>query len=206
MSGLIDISRSINAAAAVYPGDDPIELAAVCEIGPEAPCNITSLGGWTTHFLTHIDAPKHFIPNGITLDQLPLDRFIMPAIVVEVGGDAVTAEDVPTQIAGKAVLFKTRNSATEPTTFDERHVYIGKDAVQVIIERGAKTVGIDYLSVDRYGDEEYPAHRGLLSNEILILEGLDLSAVTPGSEFELNAVPLRIADADGSPVRALLRR
>jgi arylformamidase len=198
-----DISRAIVPSAAVYPGDDALAVEEVCSIGPDAPCNITALGNWTTHFLTHVDPPRHFVAGGATLDDIPLDRFVGRAIVVEVAGDVVGPEDVPTEIRGASVLFKTRNSDLDPSVFDENHVYLSAAAVDRLVAGGANLVGIDYLSVDRYGDEDYPAHRGLLGAEVLILEGTSLASVSAG-EYELIALPLKIAEGDGSPVRAVL--
>jgi arylformamidase len=204
---VFDISRRIEPTAAVYPGDDPLGTATVCAIGEEdAPCNITALNGWTTHFLTHVDAPRHFLADGATLDEIPLERFTSEAVIVNVDSDSVTKEDVPENITDKAVLFKTRNSSVDPSKFDEQHVYIDASAVEVLVERRPNLVGIDYLSVDRFGDEEYPAHRGLLSADVLILEGLDLSNVEADSGYTLVALPLRIIGADGSPTRAVLLR
>ncbi|MFI5558529.1 cyclase family protein [Amycolatopsis japonica] len=199
-----DISRQISPDAAVYPGDDPLGMSAVCEIGPEAPCNITSLSGWTTHFLTHLDAPRHFLADGATLDEIDLSRLITPAVIVDVDGPAITSDHIPADIEGKAVLFRTRNSTTDPTVFDENHVYVEKSAINPLVAGGANLIGIDYLSVDKYGDEEYPAHRGLLSNGILIIEGLNLTRVDASDTYTLVALPLKIKGADGSPVRAVL--
>lgn len=206
---VIDISRRIESSAAVYPGDESLGTSSVCTIGEEgAPCNITSLTGWTTHFLTHVDAPRHFLDDGPTLDEIELGRFTCGAVVVEVDAtvDAVTKHDIPDSIEGKAVLFKTRNSQADPSTFDESHVYLDASAVEALVERRPNLVGIDYLSVDRFGDEEYPAHRGLLGANILILEGLDLTLASRGIDYTLIALPLRIVGADGSPTRAALLR
>ena len=76
-------------------------------------------------------------------------------------------------------------------------------AAAAAVERGVNLVGIDYLSVDRYGDGTYPAHRTLLRSGVLILEGIDLAHVAPG-RYVLFALPLKIAAGDGSPVRAVL--
>lgn len=200
----IDISRTIDDGVAVFEGDDPIAHSMVCDTDAESPCKITALGGWTTHLLTHVDAPRHFIAGGATMDEVPLDRFVLPAVVVEAPGPIITAAAVPSVLAGKAILFKTSNSQLDPATFHNDYVAIAADAVGALRDAGASLVGIDYLSVDKYGDEEYPAHRGLLGAGILILEGLDLSDVQAG-EYELMALPLHIAAADGSPVRAVLR-
>lgn len=199
----IDISRSIAPDAAVYPGDDPLGVSALCSIGPDAPCNVTALHGWTTHFLTHVDPPRHFVANGDTLEDIVLARFMGDAIVVEVDGPEVSREDVPESVDGINVLFKTANSHLDPTVFHEDHVYISLEAVEALIEGRPNLVGIDYLSVDRFGDEDYPAHKGLLGAGILLLEGLDLADCRPG-RYTLAAFPLKISQGDGSPVRAVL--
>jgi arylformamidase len=206
MMRLVDISRTIHTNALVYPGDTPLELSRLCTVGPESPCTITQLGGWTTHFLTHVDVPLHFVAGGASLDETPLDRFAGDAIVVEVDGDAVLASHVPAGEAldGVGLLFKTRNSDRfDQGAFDEHHVYVSEGAAKAAVERGVNLIGIDYLSVDRYGDETYPAHRSLLGSGVLILEGIDLSHVAPG-RYVLFALPLKIAAGDGSPVRAVL--
>lgn len=201
-----DVSRTISPSAVVYPGDTPLGQSAICDIDPGCPCRIMSLSGWTTHFLTHVDPPRHFIAGGKTLDQFPLERFICEAVVIEAKGNFVTADDMKSagELVGKAVLFKTRNSTIATTApFDEHHIYVSEAAARAAVELDANLVGIDYLSVDRFGDDDYPAHRTLLGNETLVLEGLDLANVAPG-RYQLSALPLKILDADGSPVRAVL--
>jgi arylformamidase len=197
-----DISRLIAPDVAGYPGDDNIAFGEVCTIAETGPCNVTSLENWTTHFLTHVDPPRHFVAAGATLEDVAIDRWMQPAIVVEVSGDAVTSADIPA-CDGKAVLFKTRNSDAPKDRFATDHVYVSKEAAESLVAEGATLAGVDYLSIDRYGDEDYPAHRTLLGNDVLILEGLDLSGINPG-EYFLVALPLRIANGDGSPVRAVL--
>ncbi len=107
---------------------------------------------------------------------------------------------------GDNVLFKTRHSGPfEKGKFDERHVYITREGAEALIERQVNLVGVDYLSVDRFGDEDYPAHRTLLGNGALILEATDLSGVREG-QYNLIAMPLKLSEGDGSPVRAILTK
>jgi arylformamidase len=202
---LHDISRPIAETSTVYSGDEQPKLSSLCRIGQDAPCNMQRLENWTTHLLTHVDAPLHFVPDGASLDQIDLERFVCPAVVVGVDGDAVEADDVPSgPLTGQAVIFRTRNSLLAlHAPFDDRHVYISAAAAEALVARGANLAGIDYLSVDRFGDENYPAHRTLLAGNVLALEGLVLGHVEPG-EYELVALPLHITGADGSPVRAVL--
>lgn len=202
---VIDISRTISPEALVYPGDAPLEMERVCEIGADCPFNLTRLG-WSTHFLTHVDVPLHFFQHGASTDDIPLHRFMSEAIVIEVSGDVIVSEHIPSEaiVRGKSILFKTRNSANfDPIQYDQNHVYLSGAAAETAVARKVSLVGIDYLSIDRHGDETYPAHRTLLSNDVLILEGADLSDVMPG-HYHLIALPLKIAGGDGSPVRAVL--
>jgi len=202
---LIDISREISPDSVVYPGDEPLEMERVAAIGPESAYNLTKLG-WNTHFLTHIDPPRHFVKDGASVTDLPLERFFGDAIVVEVEGPVILPIHIPAgdEIEGKSVLFKTDHiHRWDPTRFLEDHVYLSPEAAQLLCERGVNLVGIDYLDIDRFGDETYPTHQILLGADIPILEGLDLSKVSPG-RYGLVALPLKIKDGDGSPVRAAL--
>lgn len=201
----IDISMSINSNAMVYPGDDALDISPLCTISHECPCNITKLG-LTTHFLTHVDPPLHFVPNGASLDDIPLERFYGECLVVKVDGDYVSSEHFPLDISlkGKNILFKTANSIHyDSVQFNEDHVYLSKSGAEMAVKLGVNLVGIDYISIDKYGDSEYPAHKTLLGNNILILEGVDLSNVSEGW-YELYSLPLKIEKGDGSPVRAIL--
>ena len=199
----LDISRPISPKSVVYAGSKPLGMSPLCSIGPGSSFSVTKLD-WNTHFLTHVDPPCHGVLGGATLDQIPLSRFMGPAIVVEARGDCVELADVPPDISGTSILFKTRNSNT-PTDapFDPDYVYISAKAAAALVRAKVNLVGIDYLSVDPFGDETVPAHHALLGNNILILDGLDLSRVAPG-HYTLFALPLRISEGDGSPVRAVI--
>jgi arylformamidase len=204
---LIDISRTISSDAVVWPDDEPLRHTMV-PIGPGCPWQITKLEGWSTHFLTHMDAPAHFIAGAPTLDALPLSRFICPATVVEIEPDSdyVDVKHIAPlgNVAKEGVLFKTRNSRTSTeAAFDPRFAYIAPEAAQRLVEKKVKLVGIDYLSVDPAASTDYPTHYKLLGNDILILEGLSLKDAAPG-KYDLYALPLKIRGADGSPVRAVL--
>ncbi|HVX67197.1 MAG TPA: cyclase family protein [Bryobacteraceae bacterium] len=199
----IDISRTIEPGALVYPGDPPLEARPLCRIGPDSAFNLLELR-WTTHFLTHLDAPLHFFEGAPSVAEIPPERLISEALVIGVDGPAVLPGHIPAAAAGLALLFRTRHSADwDPRAYDRDHVYISAAAAQCMVERGVRLAGVDYLSVDRFGDEDYPVHRILLGHGVLILEGLDLRSAPPG-RYTLIALPLKIAAGDGSPVRAVL--
>lgn len=203
--GMIDITRALADGGLVYPGDEPIRVERICEIGPDCAYRLMSLA-MPSHAMTHLDAPAHFVEEGLTVDRIPLERLMGTAIVVEVTEDRVRVDDLPSsdKIVGKNILFKTRHSGAWAEAFDENHVFIEEIAARALAESGANLVGIDYLDVERYGDEGYPVHRTLLGAGVLILEGVDLSQA-PAGEYELIVMPLKIAGGDGAPCRALLR-
>ena len=111
MRKIIDVSRTISKDSVVYPEDSKLEMNEICSIGIDSPCNITGLGQWTTHFLTHVDPPLHFIKDGKSLDDIPLSRFMGRVKVIEIPDDckAITRleiEDRNIEINDN-VFFKT---------------------------------------------------------------------------------------------------
>jgi arylformamidase len=201
-----DVSTPIHPGMPVFKGDPSfdISLSSSIEKGDSANVSILHMG---THTGTHIDAPRHFINNGKTVDRIPLEILIGPAHVVEIRGVSEISRDVISNmnLQGKErVLFKTSNSSLwRETSFREDFAYLTECATRYLVEIGAKLVGIDYLSVERFGAEKPLAHTTLLQEEIVILEGLDLSAILPG-QYKLICLPLLLKDADGSPCRAIL--
>ena len=161
----------------------------------------------SVHSGTHIDAPFHFVAEGPTIDQLPLDRFIGPALVVEVEAERyITKEHVESIMLDGAtrVLFKTRNSELlHQREYEPDFAAFSVEAAESLVEQGVKLVGLDYLSI-AHADEQVPVHRAFLDHGVVLLEGIDLLAVTPG-RYELMCLPIPIGDSDGAPCRAVLR-
>jgi arylformamidase len=161
-----------------------------------------------SHTGTHIDAPVHFDAGKEGVDALPFAALIGEARVVAIRDPAairpgeLEALDIR---RGDRLLFKTRNSTRcwGTDAFVEDYVYVSLEAAQYLVERGARTVGVDYLSVASRA-ESVPTHRTLLAGGVTVLEGLDLSSVEPG-KFDLIALPLRVHDGDGAPARVVLR-
>ncbi|MFZ2834171.1 MAG: cyclase family protein [Methanothrix sp.] len=204
---LHDISVPIESSP-LYPGDSPPlrQWRAGLEGGSGCRLSHLSLG---SHAGTHIDSPSHTLRDGPPLDSYPSGRFITPALVIAAQDcHAIPAEALQNAsiLKGEAILFKTSNSSRglmhEPVFRDE-YVYLSMPAAKMCITLGAGLVGIDYLSVDRYEDDSLPVHNILLKNDILILEGIDLDAVLPG-RYWLICLPLKMKDAEASPVRAVL--
>jgi arylformamidase len=199
-----DISVILGAQNITYPGDPVFARSKPSPEAREAMC--LTLG---THSGTHLDAPAHFVPDGRRLDDFPLSDFILPAQVVEIfDPEAVRVEDLEEVSVrpGEALLLRTGNSHSGRAIsgeFSDRYVAISGPAAQWCVDQGLKLVGLDYISVDAYGDPETVAHRTLLGGGLLVLEGLNLADVRPG-RYTLICFPLRLKDAEASPVRAVL--
>lgn len=161
----------------------------------------------TTHDGTHIDAPSHFLEHGKTIDQLPLNLFIGPCKVFDLTtvDDQISAERLEGLDiwADDAVLFKTKNSFNDPSaSFMKEFVYIDHSGARFLAERKIRTIGFDYLGIERQ-QPGHETHNLLLSNNIGIVEGLRLAHVAPGSYF-FCCLPLNLQGLDGAPARAVL--
>jgi arylformamidase len=161
----------------------------------------------SVHAGTHVDAPFHFVPDGMTIESLPLEIFIGPARVCAVdAGSHITGQDVESaQLAGETrVLFKTRNSnLLKKGEYDAAFAPFSVDAAEALVKLGVKLVGLDYLSAAA-ADEQVPVHRAFLDHGVILLEGVELSEVPPG-RYELFCPPVKLAGSDGAPCRAVLR-
>jgi len=193
----------------VWPGDSNVEIKRTMDLenGDITTVSTLSMGA---HTGTHMDAPLHFLAGGQSLDELPFDAVIGPARVLPISNsrcialDELQAHDLR---PGERILFRTSNSdrCWRSDSFVEEFAYVSADAARYLVERGIRTVGIDYLSVGGYEVDMEETHRILLEAGVWIIEGLDLSHVEPG-DYELFCLPLKIAGGEGAPARAVLRR
>ncbi len=203
-----DISVLLGRESVDYPGDPPFSRELICTVEEGAAFDLAKLA-MSAHSGTHLDTPAHFIPGGKTIDRYSAEDFLFRAQVVDIkDNEAVRVPELDHLhiLPGEALLFKTENSAlgrSRSGIFSEEYIYVSREAAEYCVARGMGLVGIDYLSVDRFGDEAYPAHRTILGNGCLILEGIDLVKVPPG-RYTLVCLPLRIPGGEASPVRAIL--
>ena len=204
---IIDVSVPIRDSMPVYEGDPGVRLARVQSMADGALCNVSELA-FGVHTGTHIDAPVHFIDGAAGVDEVPLDALIGACAVVDataVEGDIDAPALDRLALPGDAhrVLFKTRNSALWANPeFSRDFAGLTRDAAAVLVARGVRLVGIDYLSIAPPADPA-PTHVELLRAGVVIIEGLDLREVAPGA-YRLVCLPLRVAGADGAPARAVL--
>ncbi|RYZ40857.1 MAG: cyclase family protein [Myxococcaceae bacterium] len=203
----VDVTVPVRDGMVHWPDNPPIQVRHHLDLAKGDAANVShlSLG---VHSGTHVDAPVHFIPGGLGVDAMPLDRLLGDVRVLALPkGPAITAqalrEHAPRK--GERLLFKTANSSHRWDTsgFKTDFTYLSSDGARFLVEAGVRTVGIDYLSIA--GMEEGEAtHRLLLEAGVCIIEGLDLTRVEPGA-YEMVCLPLRLANGDGAPARVLLR-
>ncbi len=203
---IYDISLTFEPGMLVFEGDPP--FAAHCShlISRGDPFNLTALS-FGSHTGTHIDAPRHFNDQGLAVDEVSLAHVFGPARVLEIPGkEAIQAEDLrPFEIQrDEIILLKTRNSRfLQERQFRRDFSYLTLDAARHLADSGILTVGMDYLSLEKFGSQDFAVHHILLDNNITILEGLVLTDV-PAGDYHLIALPLKIKEGNGSPVRAIL--
>jgi len=205
MSRLIDISPPLGAGIEVWPGDTPFRLSWVSRMEEGASCNVASLTT-TPHLGAHADGPLHFLPGGDAIGLLDLSPYLGRCRVVDVTGARVVDEEAVLGAAlggASRILFRT-GTFPDASRWNEDFAYLDPALLRRLGKQGVRLVGIDTPSVDPFHSKDLPAHHALIEMGMRNLEGLDLSAADPG-DYELIALPLRLVDADSSPVRAVLR-
>lgn len=206
---IIDISVTIRPGMPVWPGDPEVDLHRRAKIEEGAHANVTLLA-CSAHTGTHVDAPYHFLPDGGTIESLPLDALVGPAQVVQLPSNVeVINEEVLKQLklepVVERILFKTRNSELwkDPNApFNTTFVGIDESGARFLAERKTKLVGLDYLSIAPY-KKSGPTHNVLLGAGIVIVEGLNLADASAG-KYTLACLPLKLEGSDGAPARAVL--
>ena len=202
-----DVTVTIDSTVPTYLGDPSFKRRVVQAIADGKPADV-SLMTLSAHVGTHVDAPSHLIPGGKTVDDLDLTVMVGLARVVEFDAQgAITAEfleGIDSLATDERILFKTRNSSLwEKRVFAEDYVGLRVDAADWLIANGVRLVGIDYLSIDAHGDANLPVHRAFLTNDVVVVESLDLSQV-PEGHYQLVCLPMKVGGSEGAPARVIL--
>lgn len=196
-----DISVTLRPGMVTYPGDPQLRLSRVQSLDDGDAANVSRLD-FGVHSGTHVDAPLHFVHGAPDATALPLDVLVGDAWVLDATAfEAEVDGRLELPDGAERVLLRTRNSELGllgNDEFDDRFVRLNVEGARSLLERRVRLVGVDYLSV---GDEA--VHESLLSMGVVVVEGLDLSAVEPG-RYRLVCLPLKIAGSDGAPARAVL--
>ncbi len=209
---IYDLSVTISEELPVYNGDPKIEIKPHCSIANGSAANVDCVT-FGSHTGTHADTPKHFIDVGQTCEDIPLDRFWGPARVLDLrhvlkNRRAVEASDlIPYNIKpGEIILLNLGNShLLREKTFRSDYISVSANAAEYLADKKIKTIGVDCLSIEAGGDILFPVHHTLLGGGITILEGLLFeNEFVPQDSYILSALPLKLKNGNGSPVRAAL--
>ncbi|WP_425445357.1 arylformamidase [Virgibacillus phasianinus] len=202
----IDVSQPLTNDMAHWPEDTPFSYSLTIAKQDSGSVNIGQITT-SVHTGTHIDAPFHFDNDGKRIDELDVNLYVGEAIVLDVGN----VQEITVETLGNfsfdgvtRVLLKT-SLPNDHTRFPEQIPNLDPRIADFLAEKGIKLIGVDMPSVDALDSKELPTHHALYTNGIHILENLMLDNVEQGN-YELIALPLAIKGADGSPVRAVLRK
>jgi arylformamidase len=201
---IYDISQPVGMRTAVWPGDQAVELGWTLERRQGDSVNVAALR-LSVHTGTHVDGPLHFRDAGPAAGTMALEPFVGPAIVVDARGRAELDADLLDALdlsASPRVLFRTRE-VVDPDTFPDQLAPVTTALAERLGQAGARLIGTDAPSVDPIDSKTLDAHRALARAGVAILENLVLTHVPPGV-YTLIALPLRLVEADSSPVRAVL--
>jgi len=208
----VDLTLAISQKIPTFPGSPPPLFIPWNDLGKDQ-YNLEMLF-LSTHTGTHVDAPFHFVKDGKKIHQIDPGRFMCDATLIRVNArpdyaiaksDIVEHEREFGSIAvGSTVIFATGwNDNTKRKDFFEKNPGLSASAARYLASKKANLVGIDSPSVDVGSDAKFSSHRILLKNNVLVLENLCNLAKVKNRHFRLAAIPLKLQNATGSPVRAI---
>ncbi len=204
-----DVTLTITPDLITWPGDPNVILERVNKIEDGANANVSRMD-LGVHTGTHVDAPVHFLPGEPGIESLDLNVLIGPAMVFELPDsvgvvDADVLNGLDWSQPCERVLLKTRNShywQADDHEFHRDFVGINAAGAEFLVTKGVKLIGIDYLSISPW-KQSRPVHQALLKAAVVIIEGLDLSAIRPGA-YQLYCLPMKLGGSDGAPARVVL--
>jgi len=203
-----DLTAQIAETTVVYPGDPEFRSEDVCSLDKGSQFHLCEMH-LGNHTGTHIDFPAHVIKGGKTSSHFPIENLIGSGLIIEVPDTerSITKSFIKNQpiTSNDFVFFKTSNSKlSKQEKFSDKYVYIEPEAAEELLKIGVKIVGIDYISVDKYDAEALPVHKSLLSNDILIVEGLELNNA-PIGRCKIYIMPMNVRNMDGLPARVIAK-
>jgi len=210
-----DISRTLSNDFAEWPGDEPFDYRLTNEITKGASVNLGAIT-MSVHNGTHADARFHFDTNAESIEKVPLDTYLGRATVVDLSQTfsqssekhLITREDLrphAEDIAATSRLLVKTGRWSDSTVFPDRIPVVAADVPAWLQKNGVKLLGVDLPSLDELDSKSLQNHHALAGAGVAIVESLDLTEVAPGI-YNFSALPLKIAGADGAPLRAVLWR
>src|SRR5436190_10830378 len=179
-----DISLPIVPGGLIYPNNPPIQIEVASAMSAGASSNSSRIS-FGSHTATHVDAQHHMIDGGWTVDKMRLDVLVGPALLVRFPDDvmSITADHLSLiDLSGvQRVLFATRNSGfNREVEFRKDYTYVAPDAAELLVHKGVKLVGVDYLSIEQFKSGHHRTHKTLLGAGVIIIEGLSFTGISAG--------------------------
>lgn len=202
---LLDISPVISPALPVWPGDTAFHAETTWKIEDGCPVKVSRIT-LSTHTGAHCDAPAHYDPAGASIDAVDLDSYIGACRVIDCIGVrrvephhvAHALRDVPPRVLLRTYAMAPRNE------WDAAFAHVAAETIALLAQHGVTLIGIDTPSLDPQESKTMDAHQAVRTHGMAILEGIVLDDVE-ANDYELIALPLKLAGMDASPVRAVLR-
>jgi arylformamidase len=196
----------------IYPGDPSPSFENYATLEKDG-VNLTRIN-MGSHTGTHLDAPRHFIPDGIGIDQIPPVKLIGEAFVADLSmkqiGSGITSKDLRRELEANilkddiVVVYTGCGEHWGDKSIDRNYTYLTEDAAQYLVSKGVRAVGIDFLSVEKFDAPEPVAHKTLLGNGIFIIESLDKAVKKfVGNRILMICMPIKLQDGDGAPARVV---
>ncbi|WP_269629482.1 arylformamidase [Pelomonas sp. BJYL3] len=205
MKKLWDISPLVHPDAPIFPGDEPYRLQWTARLSPQCPVNLSALT-MSPHVGAHADAPLHYANEAADIASVDLDAYLGPCRVIHaIGcGPLIRVEHVAHAAEGLPARVLVRTCERADTAWREDFTAYAPETVAWLAARGVRLIGLDTPSVDPATSKSLDSHQQLLRANLRVLENLVLDEV-PAGDYELLALPLKLAGACASPVRAVLR-
>ena len=207
-----DLTHRLREGMPIYPGDPSPSFENYSTLRKDG-VNLTKIT-MGSHTGTHLDAPRHFIQDGIGIDRIPPDKLIGEAYVADLSrkpiGSGITSQDLKRDLEEKiarddiVVIYTGCSEHWGDESINRDYTYLTGEAADYLVSKKVRAVGIDFLSVEKFKAPEPVAHKTLLANGIFIIESLS-SALKQfvGERILMICMPIKLQDGDGAPSRVV---
>jgi len=206
-----DLSNPVWEKMPYYPASFPVQLEQVSSV-KQGGFNVHKIT-MATHHGTHVDAPRHLSNEGKPLEELDLNRFMGEGVVLDLSfkeiGSGIGTNDLKkfsdlVRLEDIVILYTGCSNHLGESWINSKYTYLEKSGAEWLVQKKVKSVGIDFFSIDQYGDKTNPAHNLLLSNGIPLIEEISSEARhLLNKRIYLICLPIRIKAGDGAPARAI---
>jgi kynurenine formamidase len=208
----VDLTHELRNGMPIYPGDPSPSFVSYATLEKDG-VNLTKLT-LGSHTGTHIDAPRHFIPDGIGIDQISPNKLVGEAYVVDLSpkpiGSGITSQDLRKPLEERVrdddivVIYTGCSERWDDESIRRNYTYLTGDAAEYLVSKKVRGVAIDFLSVEKFGASEHAAHKNLLGNGIFIIESLSRATRQfVGKRILLICMPIKLQNGDGAPSRVI---